>query len=103
MSKPENFDPKHIRPGRIRHGSLPPDLLEQIGAVFDEIGQFLANTLEQFEIGFMRDTEPERGVLIGASVTATWCDYCPSFALLDLRIFQVLSRDASEWRTPAWA
>jgi hypothetical protein len=38
MSNPEPVDPKQLRPGPIRNESLPPDLLDQIKAVFDVIG-----------------------------------------------------------------
>jgi hypothetical protein len=52
MSEPENIDPSKLRPGPIRHAALPPELLEQIRAVFDVIGPYLNLTPEQFEIGF---------------------------------------------------
>lgn len=59
MSEPEYVDPSQLRPGPIRHGSLPPKLLEQIEAVYDLIGPYINMTLEQFEIGFMRDMHPQ--------------------------------------------
>src|SRR5262249_2600909 len=55
MSEPEHVDPKQLRPGPIHHGPLPPELLEQIEAVFDVIGPYINMALEQFEIGFMWD------------------------------------------------
>jgi len=55
MSKRKRVDPKKIKPGPIRNESLPPEMLERIKAVFDLIGPYLNMTLEQFEIGFMRD------------------------------------------------
>src|SRR6516162_10271846 len=51
MSEPEYVDPRELRPGPIRHESLPPDLLGQIRAVYDVIGPYVGVTLEQFEIG----------------------------------------------------
>ena len=66
MSEPEHVDLSQLRPGPIRHESLPPALLEQIQAVFDVIGPYTGMTLEQFEIDFMRDMHPEREV-------ALWC------------------------------
>jgi len=60
MSKPENVDPSQIRPGPIRNPSLPPKLLETIKTVFEAIGPYIGMTLQQFEIGFMRDMRPER-------------------------------------------
>lgn len=60
---------------RIRHSVLPPELLEQIGAAYETVGPYLATTLEQFEIGFMRDTHPERGVAKWSNVAAAWDSY----------------------------
>ena len=64
MSEPEYVDPRELRPGPIRHESLPPDLLGQIRAVYDVIGPLIDMTLEQFEIYFMRDLHPEREVAV---------------------------------------
>jgi hypothetical protein len=70
MTKPENIDPRKLRQGPIRNASLPPKLLEHIKDIFDVIGQYLGMTLEQFEIGFMRDMHPEREVAVWARITA---------------------------------
>ena len=67
MNEPEHVDPKRLRPGPIRNESLPPELLEQIKAVFDVVGPYISMTLEQFEVGFMRDTHPESEVACGAA------------------------------------
>jgi hypothetical protein len=79
MSQPEKVDPRQLRPGPIRHGSLPPELLEQIKAVYDVIGPYLNMTLEQFEIGFMRDMHPESEVALWCSITAAWLAYHEKF------------------------
>jgi hypothetical protein len=75
MNEPENVNPKELRPGPIRNESLPPQLLEQIEAVFGVIGQYIDMTLEQFEIGFMRDIHPESEVALWCSITAAWLAY----------------------------
>jgi hypothetical protein len=64
MNEIEDIDPKQLRPGPIRNESLPPELLEQIKAVFDVIGPYINTTLEQFEVGFMRDMHPESEVAL---------------------------------------
>jgi hypothetical protein len=69
MSEPEHVDPKQLRPGPIRNESLPPALLDQIKAVFDVIGSYIGMTLEQFEIGFMRDMHPQREVALWFNIT----------------------------------
>jgi len=62
------------RERRVRP-ALPPELLEQIEAAYETVGPYLATTLEQFEIGFMRDTHPERGVAKWSNVAAAWDSY----------------------------
>jgi hypothetical protein len=79
MSEPEYVDPSQLRPGPIRHESLPPEMLEQIKAVFDVIGRYLGMTLEQFEVTFMRDTHPESEVALWCSITAAWLAYHEEF------------------------
>ena len=79
MSEPENVAPRQLRPGPIRNLELPPELLEQIKAVFDVIGSYIGMTLEQFEIGFMRDMHPESEVALWCSITAAWLAYHEKF------------------------
>src|SRR6202140_190607 len=79
MSEPEHVDPRKLRPGPIRHESLPPELLDRIKAVFDVIGPYINMTLEQFEIGFMRDMHPESEVALWCSITAAWLAYHEKF------------------------
>ena len=79
MSEPEFIDPSKLRPGPIRNESLPPKLLDQIKAVFDVTGPYLGMTLEQFEIGFMRDMHPESEVALWCSITAAWLAYHEKF------------------------
>jgi hypothetical protein len=75
MNEPEYVDPRTLRPGPIRHESLPPDLLGQIRAVYDVIGPHIDMTLEQFEIDFMRDMHPEREVALWCRIAKAWLAY----------------------------
>jgi len=79
MSERRHIDPKKLRPGPIQNESLPPELLERIKAVFDVIGPYIGMTLEQFEIGFMRDMHPESEVALWCSITAAWLAYHEKF------------------------
>jgi len=79
MSELEHIDPRKLRPGPIRHGSLPPELLGQIRAVFDVICPYIGMTLEQFEIGFMRDRHPESEVALWCRITKAWLAYHADF------------------------
>jgi hypothetical protein len=75
MSERKHVDPSELRPGPIRHGSLPPDLLGQIKAVYEVIGPYIGMTLEQFEIGFMRDMHPAREVALWCRIAKAWLAY----------------------------
>jgi hypothetical protein len=75
MTEPEHIDPNKVQPGPIQHESLSPELLEHVQAVYDVLGPYLATTLEQFEIGFMRDMEPESEVAVWCGITAAWIAY----------------------------
>ena len=75
MTEPEYVDPNELRPGPIRHESLPPDLLELIRSVYDVIGPYLNATLEQFEVAFLRDADPKSEVALWCSITAAWIAY----------------------------
>jgi hypothetical protein len=79
MSEPEYVDPSRLRPGPIRNESLSPDLLDQIKDVFEVIGPYLGMTLEQFEIGFMRDRHPESEVALWFNITKAWLAYHEDF------------------------
>ena len=78
-SEPERIDRSRLRPGPIRHESLSPELLDQIKAVFDVIGPYLGMTLEEFEIGFMRDMHPESEVALWFRITKAWLAYHEDF------------------------
>jgi hypothetical protein len=64
---------------RIRHKSLPPDLLGHIRAVYNVIGPYLGKTLDQFEIDFMRDMHPEREVALWCGIAKAWLAYDEDF------------------------
>lgn len=48
-------------------------------AVYDVIGRHLDTTLEQFEIGFMRDMYPERELAVWVRITKGWIAYHEEF------------------------
>jgi hypothetical protein len=79
MSEPEYVDLSQLRPGPICHESLPPALLELIKAVYDVIGPYIGMTLEEFELGFMRDMHPESEVALWCRITKAWLAYHEDF------------------------
>lgn len=72
---PEPVDLSKLKPGPIRHESLPPELLEHVHAIYDVVGPYVSDSLEQFEIGFMRDAHPESEVAVWCNITAAWIAY----------------------------
>lgn len=79
MPDPDPIDPNQIRPGPIRNESLPLELLHQIKAVFDVVSPYIGKTLEQFEISFMRDSDPASEVVVWQSIVAAWQAYHEKF------------------------
>ena len=72
---PQPIDPGGIRPGPIRHESLSDELLEQVRSIYEIVGPYLGTTLEQFEIGFMKDMHPENEVAVWYNITVAWATY----------------------------
>ncbi len=62
--KPINIDADAIKQGHIQHPSLPDALLLRIRAIHERIRDAYDVTLEQFEIAFMRDADPEGEVSV---------------------------------------
>jgi hypothetical protein len=54
-------------------------LLDPIKSVFDVIGPHIGMTLEQFEIGFMRDMHPESESAVWFGITKAWLTYHKDF------------------------
>ncbi|NQU26458.1 MAG: hypothetical protein HQ567_34665 [Candidatus Nealsonbacteria bacterium] len=50
-------------------------MLERVRVVYKVVGPYLSTTLEQFEVGFMRDMHPDREVAVWCSITGAWIDY----------------------------
>ena len=62
--KPMEIDGHLIKPGTIRNETLPDSLLRRIRAVHRAIKGVYNLPLEQMEINFMRDANPEREIVV---------------------------------------
>ena len=61
-----------IKPGPLRHKKGLSPLLEQIArTIYTKVGHFVYPTFEQWEIGFMRDMQPWREILIWETIART--------------------------------
>jgi hypothetical protein len=50
-------------------------VIEQMEAVYELIGPYLGQTLEQLDVALMRDSCPEDEAVIWVGITAAWDDY----------------------------
>lgn len=64
-----------MEPGPIRHETLPQELLDEIRAIHDVLGDYLCMTLEEFQTGFQRDESPAAEVGLWLGITAVWIAY----------------------------
>ena len=65
--------------------TLPPEVLEYVRAVYDVIGDYLDTTLEQFEIGFMREATPGVEIALWCCITAAWITYHEQYLAHELQ------------------
>lgn len=63
-------DADKIRPGRIQRSSLPDALLKRIRAIHTAVKGVSNQPLEQMELNFMRDSDPEREVALWERIVA---------------------------------
>jgi hypothetical protein len=77
--KPKKATTNEIQSGALQRESPPPEFLEQIEAVYRLIGRYLGQTLEEFKIGFMRDSRPEDEVAMWCKIATAWCEYHDRF------------------------
>jgi hypothetical protein len=61
-----------IKPGRVRHPTLPEPLLRRIRVVHERIRGVYDLTLEQFEVAFMRDADAEGEVALWERIAAAF-------------------------------
>ena len=58
MSKREKIDPSQVARSALQHADLPDELVAEIGAIYRAFDGALEMTLEEWELGFMRDAWP---------------------------------------------
>jgi hypothetical protein len=63
---------RNLRPGPIKHNSLPPELQDAVAWTFKLVGHHIQPTFEQWEIGFMRDRWPDAEIRV-------WCRIALAF------------------------
>lgn len=64
-----------LNPGPIRHRLLPAELQGEVERSFRVVGRYFHDTLEQWELGFMRDFRPEREIRIWSWIVPAFLRY----------------------------
>jgi hypothetical protein len=84
--KPLIIDADKIKPGKIRHPSLPDPLLRRIRAIHRALKGVYDLSLEQMEINFMRDSQPEREVVVWEKIVAALSKVAKAMPMLDRKM-----------------
>jgi hypothetical protein len=64
-----------LKPGPIQHEQLPKLHLDILHWTFRIVGHYIQPTLEQWELGFMRDTEVTKEVALWHRITCAFITY----------------------------
>jgi hypothetical protein len=70
--KPIEVDAESIKSGPIRNRSLPDPLLRRVKAIHARLKGMYNVNLEQFEVGFMRESHPEREVAVWERIVSAF-------------------------------
>ncbi len=68
----EYLGPKNLRPGPIRHEKLSPQLEEMARYTYRAVGRLITPTYEQWELDFLRDTHPERELVLWMAIAGAF-------------------------------
>ena len=63
------IDAKDVKPGPIRHEGLSPQMEEVARFTYQAVGHLISPTFEQWELGFLRDSTPERELFLWLVIT----------------------------------
>jgi hypothetical protein len=63
MTKTSSMNPKHLRPGPIRHAQLPAEFVLRINTVRAAVAEVCALTEAEWRDAFQRDANPEHELL----------------------------------------
>ena len=59
---------KKLKPGPVRHEELTPELTERARSLYERVGHLMYSSFEQWELGFCRDTHPEREIMVWEAI-----------------------------------
>jgi len=90
-----------IRPGKLRHESLPPEQEELARQIYDACGHLVYPTFEQWELGLLRDTNPVQELVLWSIIATTFDRLSPIYPDEDQRqvLWQIVLRSMGETPT----
>jgi hypothetical protein len=68
-------NPASLHIGPLRRESLSQDQEERVHAVYRYLAPYLGTTLEQFEIGFLRDSDPDSEINVWLAIAQIHRDF----------------------------
>jgi hypothetical protein len=64
------------KPGPIRHQSLEPKWEQVCRDLYPIVGKYINSTYEQWELGFLRDANPDKELAVWQSIATAFTKYC---------------------------
>jgi hypothetical protein len=71
-NKRKSIPVSQIRSGKIRHKSLSPEQEEIARQIYASCGHLVYPSFEQWELGFLRDSEPSQELAIWRAIAQTF-------------------------------
>ena len=68
-------NPQELHDGPVRHSDLGPLLTLWASNLFDRIGHHLYPTFEQWELGFLRDAQPQSEMVVWEAIARAFAAY----------------------------
>ena len=65
-----------LKPGPILHEKLSAEMQLLARYSFRRIGHFVHPTFEQWELGFLRDAQPQNEIALWGQIAMAWERYC---------------------------
>ena len=93
LGKLTAVDPKEVQAGPIWHSELRPFLAGWARKLYGRVGHHLCPTLEQWELGFLHDAQPQSEMFVWECIARAYeaylsdhpnCDTCAVFSDLTL-------------------
>ena len=65
-----------VKPGPIRHERLEPEWEQVCHDLYPVVGKYISSTYEHWELGFLRDANPDKELAVWQSIAGAFAKYC---------------------------